>query len=115
LRYGETADFTAARVPAKTASPEVLRRHDFFQRIRDLRERPGDDAAAVYAKLVEELFSQPSPDWLQAVELLELSYKISAQETARARLLKYLSFENFKSESVRQTVRDGVALAAESL
>jgi phenylalanine-4-hydroxylase len=116
LHFGQTEDFTASRVAPKIITPEVRSRHAYFRKLRDLREKPAADSAAQFAALAQEFFNSAGEgDWLQAVELLELTYKIAGHEAIRARLLQFLDPANFSSENVRQTVKDGVALAAVSL
>ena len=114
-QFGETEDFTAARIPPKPLTVEQRRRHQLFQDIRDLRERGGSDAPVRFKALTDTLLSLPQPDWLQAVELLEVSYKLKLNDQDRAGLLKVLSPGLYPTDSVRQCVKDGVSLASTTL
>ena len=114
-QFGETEDFTAARIPPKGLTPERKRRHQLFQDIRELREHGGAGALASFKSLTEQVLSLPQPDWLQAVELLEISYKLNLGDQERVSLLRVLSPAQYPSASVRQCVKDGVNLASMTL
>jgi len=107
-RYGQTEDFMAKQVPQRVISNEVRSRHQTFQAIRDLRHA-GVDLPRLH-ELVNGFLMNPSINWLQGVELLELSYQFNAS-SEQYRLLAVLKPENYPHGSVRQSVSDGIELA----
>jgi phenylalanine-4-hydroxylase len=114
-RYGQTEDFVAARVPAKAPTAAQEARHQFFQKIRDLRENSPANAQAEWHNLSARLKSETTPDWLHALELLEIANALNLSGSERAPLLAMLDPKRFATEGERQCVKDGVALAAVKL
>ena len=114
--YGETDDFVAKTIPPKKYLPQQLLSHQFFHQLRDLRQAtPDRDARARFALLLEKYLESASYEWLQGVELLELSFKLNAPEEVRSRLLATLAPDRFSASSTRECVQDGVKLASVSL
>lgn len=107
--YGESDSFVAKRVPSRKFSPEELRRHAFYQAIRELRGQPKD--LAKLRDLIKDYVSGRGGDWLQGVELLELTYAYGLRDNDRADLFEVLKPENFPHGSARQSLSDGVELA----
>jgi phenylalanine-4-hydroxylase len=123
-RYPEVEDFVAKRVPAKALSDQQRSRNLFFQNLRELREKmrksTSDPKAMVAARvqfdaLLNEYLNQSCGDWLQGVELLELSYQLNLSDNERVHLKSSLDPAQFKTATVRECVKDGVELASQIL
>jgi phenylalanine-4-hydroxylase len=112
-RYGQTEDFVAKRVPGKSRTPEQEARHRFYQRARDLREGGNGNAAAVFRELDQEYRRDAGADWLQGVELLELTYllELESAQSAREGLLAKLKSERRASADIQRCIQDGIELA----
>lgn len=115
--FQETEDFGAQLVPQRRYTGEQLARHSLFAEIRDLRERPGtpEVATPLFRELCERFLKSPKQEWLPGMELLEISYQLDLDPSAREPLLSRLQPENFSSESVRMAVADGLQLANKSV
>lgn len=115
-RYGQTDDFVAKRVPSKNFSPQQLSRHAFFQKVRDMREG-GAKSTDEFQSLFEQFLADDQPDWLQGIELLELTntLKVRDPEHARVELKKKLQSPRFSTPGVRQCIEDGIELAPAQL
>lgn len=114
--FGETDDFVAKVIPPKGYSSAQLERHRFYDKLRDLRQSvPSVDTRAGYDNLLREYLADAKRDWLQGIELLELSFKMKEPAVARAELLQTLAPESFADPAARECVREGVALAQASL
>ncbi len=115
-RFGQTKDFVAQRVPARAFSSEQRKRHNFFQKIRDLRENPSvKDPQRRFDELANEFTLMDPEEWLPGMELLELSLMLGLGERRRSELLARLQPDQFQSTIVRQSVADGLALAHKKL
>lgn len=111
--FQETEDFGAQLVPQRRYTPEQLARHSLYAEIRDLRERPRtrDIAEPLFRDLCQRFLGSPAVEWLPGLELLEVSYQLELDASARDPLLARLRPETFASESVRMAVHDGLQLA----
>ena len=111
-RYGQTEDFIAKRVPKKNFSQPQLDRHAQFQRLRDLRgNKSATGAVDRLRRYSKEYSTSQERDWLQGIELLELMHEMNINGEEREALLKALDENQFKSQAVRECVRQGIDLA----
>lgn len=114
--FGRTEDFVAKRVPKKRFSSAQIKRHTQFQRLRDLRQaKNGPQASDQLRRISNEYLSSAERDWLQGIELLELSYELKVEGDLRNQLLSSLNDPQFDAHSVRECVNQGVTLAQEKL
>jgi phenylalanine-4-hydroxylase len=111
-KYGETDSFKAAVIPLKSFSQVTQRNHAFYQKIRTMRES-GTASRENFAALVKEFFTRETRDWLQALELIEISHQIGLGDADREQLLN--AIDQFTSPAQHQCVKDGLALAARAL
>lgn len=110
IAYGETDDFVASRVAAPQYTPEQIRLFAFYQKVRDLRQAPEQQASQV-----EELFEQTKiqypEEWLLFVELLEMTLKISNAENLSKKIEHYLNNLSDKNIKTRDLISEGIKLA----
>jgi len=112
-KYGDAPSFLARRVPERSYSADQLTKHSLYAQIRDLRERPRimEREKELFQQLTEQYLRIGGQEWLPGVELLEISYKFDLSGPQRAALEKRLDPLNFKAETVKAAVTDGVTLA----
>lgn len=108
-RYGRTEDFVAKQVPKRQFTTQQLMRHQAFQCLRDLRDEKL--SAKEFKSLHSEFISNSDRDWLQGVELLELSYAMDINGSIRQGLLNALDEKHFSVQSDRECIRQGIELA----
>lgn len=114
-RYGQTEDFIAERVPNKTFSQQDRERHAIFDRLAKLRQGVVQSQTQAhrdeFGSLCQTVLSNYGDEWLLALELLEVSYRLGLRESDRADLLERLNPKRFSSETTRESISDGLALA----
>ena len=113
VHYGEVEDFANKRVAARNFSGPQLKRHSFYQRVRDVRDK-GVQSVVQWQSLRDEYLRDPEAEWLLGIELLELALALKYSDDADV-LRQHLQMQRFNSVNVRMCVRDGLALAAAQL
>lgn len=108
--YGQTEDFAARLVPRRDYAQEERARHDFFSRIRRLRDS-APFAPRALEDLIREFLSAARSEWLLGVELLELAQGSGVDRALREDLSRKLEPGSYPDPGDRQCVADGVALA----
>lgn len=112
-QFGETDDFIAQQIPLRKFSAEQTRKHDYYQRLRDLRSLLQEPQARTrFEALRIEYLHSKDQEWLQGIELLELSYLLKLSDSERSEILNVLNFTAAKGDSLRQCIREGIDLAA---
>ena len=111
--FGQTEDFTAAQVPARDFSAKERSRQQRLDEIRNLRDaRQESTSARVRLRgLIDAHVANASSDWLEGIELLELSYQFGEEETARLPLLHRLHDSAQHDPAMAACIQDGITLA----
>jgi phenylalanine-4-hydroxylase len=114
--FTSAIDFVNNPIPPKKFGTEESQRHAFFARLRALREdSSGVNRSERWHELIMEFLAQPKLNWLQGVELLELSYTLGISEATRLPLLRALEGGGFADLHARECVLDGVKIASQEL
>lgn len=115
-RFGQTEDFVAKRVPTRSFTEAEKKRHQLFQKIRELRENASlANSEKSFQDAVQKFLETDSSEWLPGIELLEISLKNGFPEPLNTELRKRLDPSNFSSALVRQCLADGLALSDKQL
>ncbi len=103
-------DFASSRVPTKAFSAAQKKRQQQFQ---ELRERRHKKDGPILAPMIAAYVSEPAPDWLQGIELLELSHHQYCAPLLREKLLAVLQRTAANSAHFSECIQDGINLAAQ--
>jgi phenylalanine-4-hydroxylase len=112
IKYGETTDFVAKRVPESIYTVEQRKLFQAFQNTRDLRTKTDVTEKNVIEifKLYQNLFSK---EWLLFIELLELSIKNNLSENLINEIKMYLFKLKDQNSHLSSVIDDGIAFAHE--
>jgi phenylalanine-4-hydroxylase len=115
-KYPISEEFAVSQVPQKTYSAGQLRRHAFYEKIRQLRSHKSHTTfAAQLCNYVTEYLSEWADQWLLGVELLELLTLTDLRKETDA-ILSHLHHDADAEPSDRQFCIDqGIRLAAHGL
>lgn len=104
--FGQTDEFVAQRVPARTFSPSEKDVHGLFQDIREIRESNSTAPLARWQKMRQKFLATQGMPWLAGLELVELAHQFNFPETDRLELEK---------ELISPNAADGLKIAAQKL
>lgn len=110
LKYGETDDFVAARVPKVQYSEQQKQIFNLYQMIRNFRSANKNDTAEIIHILQNCLKLAPH-HWLLYVEILELLVKLKASAKDIENVHSYLKQLQASHENLTSVIDDGVRLA----
>ena len=110
IRYGETEDFVASRVPVPAYSEAELRRHDLYGKVRSLRKEriKGRDLASRIGEIFAAIEPRSTRDWLLVMELYELALNRSEDEKLTLTLRSWLE----EASGQYEIIKDGLELAS---
>ena len=108
-KYGETDSFAKKVIPLKQYSSKETRRHDAFQRLRDLREKGGNEDYST--EIFNSLVDDHHDEWLLFIELLEVCahrhFSLGFKNKVEEHLYK------IKNDQNKQLIELGMNLADE--
>jgi phenylalanine-4-hydroxylase len=110
-RFGQVDDFVAQTIPMKKLTSKQRQRQARFQAIRDLRDQQNKKAEEKFKILLDEYESDATPDWLQGIELLELSYNWPSHSEWSDKVLNALARAPLYSKDMGECLTDGISLA----
>jgi len=112
--YGETDDFTVARVPQRHYSAEEKQLHSLYQSLRDLRssEKSAKQLQLELAKLIPAHQKQFPEDWLFLIEALEILKTKASDPDLEKIVLQRLEQIQIKNPDKRELIQDGLQLLA---
>ncbi len=112
IKYGETTDFVAKRVPESIYTDEQRKLFQAFQNTRDFRTKPDvtENNISEIFKSYQNLFSK---EWLLFIELLELSIKNNLSENLITEIKIHLNKIKNQNSQLSSVIDDGIAFAHE--
>jgi phenylalanine-4-hydroxylase len=110
--YPVTEDFAASQVPEKIYTPQQKMRHQFYAKIRRLREQKSTAFTDQVRDGFAEYMNEWADQWLLGVELLELLTQTNLRSETDAALKHLHSAADKASSSLQFCIDQGIRLAA---
>jgi phenylalanine-4-hydroxylase len=112
IAFGETEDFSVARVPVRRYSEQELKLHDLYLQVRNLREgnTRGPELNTRLCQINEMLDRDFPEEWLLRLEILELASQEPALRELKGRLMSVIESYIDQHPNKAALVRDGLTL-----
>lgn len=108
ISYGETDDFVATLVAKPIYSDEQKKLFSFYQKVRELRLTKNVSHLTGLMTEIRNLFPH---EWLLYVELLEICYANSCEESLKLNLTTHLNHLMTQNPLAADVIQEGVKLA----